>query len=89
MEGVPCFRPCGCNCILDGAGCPVAAQQIRSNADENEQARGELSINSLSYSIEARVTVVQKANQCNLCGVCVEVWAVHQGQTALVKSCWE
>lgn len=68
MEGVPCFRPCGCNCILDGAGCPVAAQQIRSNADENEQARGELSINSLSYSIEARVTVVQKANQCNLCG---------------------
>lgn len=39
MEGVPCFRPCGCNSILDGAGCPVGAQQIRSNADENEQAR--------------------------------------------------
>lgn len=68
MEGVPCFRPCGCNSILDGAGCPVGAQQISPNADENEQARGELSINSLSYSIEARVTVVQKANQCSLCG---------------------
>lgn len=45
----------GCNSILDGAGCPVGAQQISSNADEdeNEQAQGEPSINSPSYNIEA------------------------------------
>lgn len=67
MEGMPCSRPHGCNSILDGAGYPIGAQQISSNADENEQARGEPSINSLSYTIEAE-WLVQKANLCNLRG---------------------
>lgn len=72
----------GCNSILDGAGCPVGAQLISSNADENEQARGEPSINSPSYNIEAE-RLVQKANLCNLCGGLGGVLA----QTALVKPC--